>query len=357
MEISFNILINKILTAAAKQKAVNVHLTVGAYPMLRIDDELIEISDTQIITNDFIEKVVETWLSPEQKQELEKNKSVTLVKDLDKRFRIKINLFFQKGFLSAILALIPSQIPALLNLGLPKSVYNLIDRKSGLVIIAGPYCSGRTTTMVAMIEEINKSRQENILTIEKPIEYLLVNKKSLVEQREVGRDTNSFADALKYAQQADIDVIAIGAPTEKEIIPLVLEFANSGRLNFLVMDTTSVVQTIEAIFAVFPPSEKMRAQLLLSGGLSAIIAQRLVPKAGGGLILAAEVLIANEPVCSLISEGKTKQINTILQTSRSEGMSTLDQSLAELVKSGEVLVDKAIEYALNPQNFHSIAKT
>ncbi|MFA6216011.1 MAG: twitching motility protein PilT, partial [Patescibacteria group bacterium] len=173
----------------------------------------------------------------------------------------------------------------------------------------------------------------------------------------VGRDANSFIDALNYAQQADVDIIAVGASQEEGIIPLVLEFASSGRLAILVMDTNSVVQTLEEILSAFRPEEKLRAQSLLSESLLAVISQRLVPRAGGGLILAAEVLFATEPVQSLIAEGRIKQLTTILQTSRAEGMLSLDQALAELVSSGEVLIDKAVEYAADPQNFRAIAKS
>ena len=356
MDASLNIIINRILTTAAKRRALNIHLTVGAYPALRIDDELVELNEEQIVTNDFIKKLADSWLSDEEKKELEKQKEIILVREVAGKFRLKINLFFQKNFLSASIRIIPVQIPPFINLGLPKSVYSLADKKSGLIIIAGPYGSGRTTTVASMVGEINNSRKENIITIEKPIEYLLVNKKSLVEQREIGRDANSFIDALKYAQQADVDVIAVGANTEPGVIPLVLEFANSGRLAILIMDTTSVVQTIEQIFANFDPDEKQRAQLLLSESLLSIIVQRLVPRVGGGLVLASEVLIANEPVHSLIAEGRIKQITTVLQTSRAEGMVSLDQSLVELVKSGEVLIEKAIEYANDPQNFRGMAK-
>lgn len=357
MEASLNIFINNILTTAAKRKASNIHLTVGAYPALRIDEELVELKDEQIITNDLVKKLADNWLTAEQKKDLDKEKEIIIVKEVGKKFRLKINFFFQKSFLSASLRLIPSRIPPLINLGLPKSVYSLTDKKSGLIIIAGPYGSGRTTTQASMIEEINKSRKENIITIENPIEYLFVNQKSLIEQREVGRDVNSFTDALEYAQQADVDVITVGVTSELNVIPLVLEFANSGRLALLSMNTTSVIQTVEEILASFPADEKQRAQLLLSDSLLAIISQRLVPSAGGGLVLASEVLIATEAVRSLITEGRIKQIKTILQSSRAEGMLSLDQSLAELVKSGEVLIDQAIEYATDPENFRAMAKS
>ena len=356
MESNLNIFFNKVITEAAKRKATNIHLTVGAYPMIRIDEELLELKDEQIITADLISRLAETWLDSEQKKKLEAEREIVLVKELDKKFRIRVNFFFQKKVLSVSLRIIPSRIPPLINLGLPKSVYGLTDKKAGLIIVSGPYGSGRTTTVSAMVEEINKSRRENIVTIEKPIEYLFTNQQSLVEQREVGQDVNSYVDALESAQQTDIDVLAIEANTESEAMPLILEFANSGRLCFLVMDSNSVIQSIEEIFSSFKGEEKQRAQLLLSESLLAVINQRLLPRAGSGLVLAAEVLIATEAVQSLIMEGRIKQINTILQSSRAEGMLSLDQSLAELVKSGEVLIDQAIEYASDPENFRALAK-
>ncbi|MFA5021893.1 MAG: PilT/PilU family type 4a pilus ATPase [Patescibacteria group bacterium] len=356
MEASSNIIINKILTAAAKQRASNVHLTVGAYPTLRIDEELFELKDEQIITNDFVIKLADGWLETDQKKILDEKREVVFVKEIAKQFRVKVAFFFQKNFLSASLRLIPAQIPPLINLGLPKSVYSLSDKKAGLIIVTGPYGSGRTTTVASIVEEINKSRKENIITIEQPIEYLFTNKESLIEQREVGRDVNSFTDALQSCQQADVDVVALAVTAEAGAIPLALEFANSGRLAIMTMETVSAIQTIEEIFAAFPKEEQQRAPLLLSEGLLAIIAQRVVPKVGGGLVLAAEVLIATEAVKSLIREGRIKQINTILQSSRAEGMLSLDQSLAELVKSGEVLIDQAIEYANDPGSFRAMAK-
>jgi len=356
MESSLNIFLNKILTEAAKRKASNIHLTVGAYPMIRVEEDLLEIKEEQIITADLIKKLADSWLNVDQKKKLETDREIVLVKAIDKKFRLRINFFFQKNVLSVALRIIPSKIPPLVNLGLPKSVYSLTDKKSGLIIVSGPYGSGRTTTISAMIEEINKARKENIVTIEKPIEYLFINQKGLVEQREVGTDVNSYVSALESAQQSDVDVLGIEANNEPEAIPLILEFASSGRLCFLGMDTNSVIQSIEEIFASFKADDRQRAQLLLSESLLAAINQRLLPRAGGGMILASEVLIATEAVQSLIREGRIKQINTILQSSRAEGMLSLDQSLAQLVKSGEVLIDNAIEYANDPENFRALAK-
>lgn len=357
METALSIAISKILTAAAKRKSSNIHLTVGAYPILRVDEELVELKEEPVVTEGFMEKFVGAILSEEQKKELETNKSVTFIQDFAGKFRFKISVFYQKGYLSASLKLIANQIPLLVNLGLPKAVYGLVDKISGLIVVAGPYNSGRTTTVASIIEEINKSRKENIVTVEKPIEYLFTNNKSLIEQREVGRDVNSAFSALQYLSQADVDVIAVDVCKEAGVIPLVLEFANSGRLAILQLDTTSVIQTIEEILASFRPEEMQRAQLLLSEGLLAIVCQRLIPRIGSGLALAAEVLIINDAVRSLIREGRIKQITTILQSSRTEGMSTLDQSLADLVLSGEVLIDKAIDYADDPVALRSMAKS
>ena len=356
MQAALNVTISRILTTAAKRKASVIHLTVGAYPSLRIDEELVEIEDSQIITEDFMSKFAAAILDEEQKKVLENNREVTFIEEFADRFRFRVNIFYQKGFLSASLKLIPKQIPLLVNLGLPKSVYGLTDKTSGLIVVSGPYGSGRTTTVASILEEINKSRRENIITIEKPIEYLFVNQKCLIEQREVGRDVNNFVQAIQYFKEADVDVIAVGANEETEAIPLILDLASSGRLVIFQMDTISVVQTLEEILASFESKEQDRARLVLSEGLLAVICQRLVPRIGGGLSLAAEVLIVNDAVRSLIKEGRTKQIITILQSSRAEGMSTLDQSLAELIKSGEVLIDKAVNYAVNPSNLRSMAK-
>lgn len=351
MDAAFNILIDKFLTTAAKRKASNIHLTVSSYPALRIDDELVELTEEKIITDSFVKTLAKEWLDDYQEKILIDKKSIVITKQIGKKFRIKINFFFQKNFLSASLRIIPSQIPALASLGLHKSIHGLTNKKAGLIIVTGPFGSGRTTTIASMIEEINKTKKKNIITVENPIEYTIGNNKSLVEQREIGRDANSFVDAIKYVYDSDADVVAVGSSQDKAVIPLVLEFANSGRLAIMNMDTTNIVQTIEHIFASFPPEEKQRAELLLSESLLAIIVQRLIPRVGGGLILASEVLMANQPVKSLLKEGRTKQLPTVIQSSRAEGMMTLDQSLVELVRAEEVLTDQAAEYSMDPESF------
>jgi twitching motility protein PilT len=349
MSANNNQTVNRLLLVSAKRKALTIHLTVGAYPTLRIDDELVELGDEAVVTDNFVRELAASWLTEPEKEKLEREKEITLVKNIEDKLRVKTNFFFQKNFLSAKLSIIPEIVPALVNLGLPKSTYNLVEKKSGLIVIGGPYGSGRTTTVSALLEEINKSQKANILTLEKPIEYLLVNKKSLIEQRQVGSDVNSYLAGLKLAAQADVDVMAVAEAPDQSSMLSILEFANSGRLVILIMTVPSAIEAIETILAGFDLDAQARIQTLLAGSLQAIIIQRLVPRVGSGLSLASEVLLGTEPVRSLIREGKIKQISTILQTSRSEGMISLEQSLAQLIKSGEVLIDRAAEYA-NDQN-------
>ncbi|OGY45018.1 MAG: hypothetical protein A3A24_03055 [Candidatus Buchananbacteria bacterium RIFCSPLOWO2_01_FULL_46_12] len=357
MQGSANIILNRILITAAKRKASSVHLSVNAYPTLRVDSELVELKEEVVLTREFLERFAEEFLDENQKKELETNKGVIFVREFAGKFRFKVNLFYQKGVLAAALFLIPAAIPLLVNLGLPKVIYGLTGKKNGLIVIAGPYGSGRTTTMVAIVEEINKDQKENVLIIEKPIEYIFANKESLIEQREVGRDVNSFTSALQYCQGTDVDVVAVGVNNEVGVMPLVLDLASSAKLVICQLDTISVIQTVEEILASFPSAAQSQAQSVLADSLLAIVVQRLVPKIGGGLVLASEVLIATQAVRSLIKEGRLKQITTIMQSSRTEGMSTLDQSLADLVRAGEVLIDQAVNYATNPESLRSIAKS
>lgn len=357
MEVSLSLTINKILTEAAKRRAIHIHLAVGTYPVLRVDDSLVELNEEKIITANFMNQLAAAWLDEEELKTLDEKKGLVFVKEIEKNFRVRVNFFFQKGVISGILHIIPGNITSLAGLGFSSFINNLVKRDSGLILVCGPYGSGRTSTVVSMIEEINKTEDKTITTIEKPIEYLINNQKSLIEQREVGRDVVSFTEALRYAMHSDANILFVDSNQETESIPLILDFANSGRLIFSIMDCTSVTSTIEAIISAFPTDEKNKGRNLLANSLISIICLRLVPRVGGGLVLANEVLIANDAVRSIIKDGKLSQLKTVLQSSRVEGMTSLDQSLAELVKSGDILVDKAIEYVEDANNFRSIVRS
>lgn len=356
MDSSVSITLNKLLTAAAKRKASDIHFTVNAFPALRIDEDLIQLKEEELVTSDFTKALAEGILNEDQKNIFTKEKEITFVKTLDKKFRLKIHIFLQKQFISVSFQLIPALAPRLINLGLPKSVYSLPEKKSGLIIVCGPYGSGKTTTIAALVNEINKTRRENIVTIEQPIEYLFTNEQSLVDQRQVPNDVNNFMSGIEDVAESDVDVMVVGVNNEKNTIPPIVEFSHSGRLAIMGMDAVSSVQAVEEILAAFSEADKNRAPVMLAESLQAIICQRLVTKRGGGLVLASEVVIATDAVRSLISSGRIKQINTVVQSSRAEGMISLDQSLAELVKSGQVLIDRAIEHAVDPDTFRTIAK-
>ncbi|MBU1951358.1 PilT/PilU family type 4a pilus ATPase [Patescibacteria group bacterium] len=348
--------INRILTSVAEYNASDLHLSVGNVPTVRIDGELTPLREEKVITPDFLEKLKLFLLDEKQREILETEREIIFSYNFQNRIRFKINLFYQEGYLSASLRLIASDTKTLVELGLPKAVEQVTKLNKGLVIVCGPFGSGRSSTLAAILNEINDNRNEHILTIEKPIEYVFMDNKSIVEQREVGRDTRSFERALKSAFQEDIDVILVGDLKNKEVIKSVLDLSEGGRLVFGGMDTDSSIKTIEKLINSFDAQEQQQTRVQLSEVLAGIIVQRLLPRVGGGRILVAEILIPTPPVRAVIREGNLLQLNNVLQTSREEGMISLDRSLAELVKTGEILLDSALQYAVDKNNLQMLAQ-
>ncbi len=356
MSASLTLTVSNILITAAKQRASYVHFTVGSYPTLRVDDNLVELDSMDVVTEEFLSEFVAAMLSEQQVAELEQEREVTFIKEFEGKFRFKINIFYQKNIPAVSLKLIPEKIPQFATLGLPKEVEKLAEKQNGLIIVAGPYGSGKTTTVAALIEEINKNRRENIVIVERPIEYLFFNNKSLIEQREVGRDAHSFNGALQYLREFDVDVIAVGTTREPGVIPMCVDLATSGHLVILQMTGTSAAQIVEDIFAEFKDEDMTRVASTLAEALEAIVCQRLVPRVGGGVVPATEIVIVNDAIRSLVRQQRVRQIETIIQSSRSSGMITLDQSLAELVRNNEVLIDRAMEHANDPSFLRKIIK-
>jgi twitching motility protein PilT len=348
--------INRILTSVAEYNASDLHLSVGNVPTVRIDGELTPLREEKVITPDFLEKLKLFLLDERQKEILENERDIIFSYNFQNRIRFKINLFYQEGYLSASLRLITSDIKTLVELGLPKAVEQVTKLNKGLVIVCGPFGSGRTSTLAAILNEINNNRSEHILTIEKPIEYVFMDNRSIVEQREVGRDTHSFEKALKSAFQEDVDVIMVGDLNNKAVMKSALDLAEGGRLVFGGMGTDSSIKTIEKLINSFDAQEQQQARVQLSEALAGIIVQRLLPRVGGSRILVAEILIPTSPVRAVIREGNLLQLNNVLQTSREEGMISLDRSLAELVKTGEILLDSALQYAVDKNNLKMLAQ-
>ncbi len=344
------IAIKKVLATAAEYGASDLHLAPGNPPILRIDGKLVPLEGEEMITPDFLQALVEMMLTPEQQQLLEKERELITAASLENRARYKVSFFHEKGMLAASIRVISPQIRTIRELGLPPIVQQFAAATKGLVIVVGPFGSGRTATVAALMDDINRNRTAHVVTIEQPIEHLYVNDKSIIEQREVGRDTNSFEQALVTASREDVDVVMVSEMDDPKVIRSVLAVAESNRLVLSTMNTDSVVKTIEKIVEAFPPDEEAQARRMLAETLQGVISQRLLPRIGGGRIIVAEVMAPSDSIRAVIRDGQLFQLTTILQTSREEGMVSLDRSLAELVRTGEIQMDDAMAHAVDRRN-------
>lgn len=353
---SDTIVIDRVLTRVAEYKASDVHLTAGNPPILRVDGKLVPLGDEGIITPDFLERFSELLLNDEQRQELAEKKELVIATTWQKRARYKVSFFHQRGALSASLRLIAPQIRSLSELGLPRIVEQLAQLEKGLVLITGPFGSGRTGTAAGLIDAINQTRAEHIITIEKPIEQIFVNNRSVIEQREVGRDTLSFVQAINTASREDVDVIFVSEMEEPDVIEAVLGAAESSHLIISTMNTDSIVRTVEKILTSFPEEQALRIRVQLAATLQAVVSQRLLPRVGGGRIVVAEVMVPTAPIRAVIRDGQLYQLTNLLQTSREAGMISLDRSLAELVRTGEILVDDALAHAVDRNNLKMLTR-
>lgn len=351
---SSSLTIAKLLTDAAKRKASDIHLIPGSPPTVRVDGALQELEGSGAVSKETVEGVLAELADAATRKQLEAQRSVRFVVLYEDRLRLRVNAFYTRGSLSLTIKLIANGVPTLAELGLGQLFGGLAALTQGLVVVSGPYNAGRTTTVAAVLEEINRTQTRGIMTIESPIEYLFQNKMSLFQQREVGRDALGFLEALRYSQEADIDVLYVGEHDEAGTVPLMLEIAAAGRLIFTVTDSVTAVQTVERILSTFAPNDQARARGLLSSALAAIIVQRLLPRSGGGRVLALEVLVNTPVVGSLIRDGKIAQLESVMQTSPELGMVTLDQSLVTLVRRGELVDTLAYEQAVDKNNFRAM---
>ncbi len=356
MQSGTSIILQRILTAAAEYRASDLHFTVGNPPILRVDGKLVVLEQEQVVTPDFMQTVAEMLLTPEQRATLDKEREIVVAYTFDNRIRFKVSVFFQRGYLAASLRLISSEIKSFKDLGLPPVVQRFAQLTKGLVMVTGPFGSGRTATVAAIVNEINRTRNAHIITIEKPIENLYVNDRSFIEQREVGRDTKSFRQALETASREDVDVIVVSEMEEPEVVEAVLTAAESSRLIISTMNTDSVMKTIETIVTNAPSEYEVKIRTQLAGTLQGVVSQRLLTRAGGGRILVAEVMIPSPAIRAVIRDGALYQLQNILQTSREEGTISLDRGLANLVKSGDIILDDALTVAVDPSNLKALVR-
>lgn len=337
-----------LLDHAIEHKASDLHIVCDASPTIRVDGQLIPV-DRPVYTAAKANEVISGLIGEEMHKRITENR-----KELDFSFsyeglRFRCNVFFQKGVLAASLRLLPNSVPDFAELGVPAAAGKLIEHNQGLIIVAGPTGHGKSTTLAAMVNVIAAQRRGHIITIEDPIEYVFEHKKSIVSQREVGSDTPSFGSALRAALREDPDVVLVGEMRDQETMEAALQLAETGHLVLTTLHTNSAAQTADRIIDVFPPHQQSQVRVQLSEVLLGVISQRLLPKTKGGRILATEVMIANSAVRSILREGKTHQLPNLIQTSAAEGMIGLDKSLAELVTAGEISVDDALAWSLDPK--------
>lgn len=348
--------IQEILELAIQRSASDVHLQVGAYPTLRIDGKLEPITKSDPPTPEVIEKLVLSLCTPEQKELLIANREIDFSFALGELARFRVNSFYQKGYLSAALRLVPSKVPTLEELHLPKVFSNFAKLRQGFVIVVGPTGHGKSTSLASIINQINEERNCHVITIEDPIEYVYPSRKALIVQREMHLDTHSWDIALRSALREDPDVLLIGEMRDYETIEAALTIAETGHLVFATLHTNSAAQTLDRILGVFPEMQQAQIRLQLSAVLEAVISQRLIPGIGGGRYPATEILLATPAVRNVIRDGKTHLMDNIIQTSSELGMATLESSLTTLIKSGKISLESALSYSLRPNELMRQAK-
>jgi len=358
MMVSDTTKIDELLKYAIQNNASDLHITVGYPPIIRIDGELKEISD-QVITPEQAEELIFPVLSDEKKELLEVNREIDLAYfhegDMPARFRI--NAYYTKKNLAAAFRLIPSRVRSIDELMLPNIYHQFAQLKQGFILVTGPTGHGKSTTLAAILEEINTTRFCHIVTIEDPIEYVFEGKKALIDQREMNDDTHSWAIALRSALRQDPDVILVGEMRDYETIAAAITLAETGHLVFATLHTNSAAQTVDRMIDVFPNNQQPQIRLQLSNILEAIVAQRLIPLDKGGRRAVSEIMIASPAIKNMIREAKTHQIDNVIRTSSDIGMVSLEKSLVNLVREGVISVQKAQEYAVFPEEVLRLLKS
>lgn len=336
-----------LLEEVIKKKASDLHLQVGLPPMLRVDGALVPVSGTEALTEEAVETLIFAILDEDQKQILLKDKEFDFSFAFGDLGRFRVNAFHERGNLAAALRLIPNEILTVEQLGLPPVVGKFTEYPRGLVLVTGPTGSGKSTTLAALVHKINAERACHIVTIEDPIEFTHKSNKSVIVQREVHYDTFSFSAALRSSLRQDPDVVLIGEMRDLETIAAAITIAETGHLVFATLHTNSAAQSIDRMIDVFPPHQQPQIRAQLSNILMAVCSQRLVPAIGGGRIAAAEVLIGTPAVRNIIREGKTHQLDAVIQTGAEFGMQSMDKTLVNLIHAGTVSYDEARNFAVD----------
>ncbi|KJF26939.1 twitching motility protein PilT [Clostridium aceticum] len=340
--------IEDLLHQTKKLNGSDLHLTTNAHPMLRVNGKLEAMDFAGLLCPESSKNLLYQVLTPQQVHTLESSLSVDLAIAFDSIGRFRINAYYQRGAITSVFRSLADNIPLLESLGLPQSVFNLPDLRNGLVLVTGTTGSGKSTTLAAIIDRINKQYKHNIITVEDPIEYIHQNIQSIVNQRELHADVDSFADALRSALRADPDVILVGEMRDLETIRTVIRAAETGHLVFSTLHSRDAASSINRIIGVFPPDEQSQIRQQLSSCLKAVISQQLLPKVDGtGRVLASEVMMVTPAIGNLIRLGKPESICQTIETSTKLGMQTMDQCLEKLVKNKVIDAEIAMKAAVN----------
>jgi twitching motility protein PilT len=340
--------LRELLEQMVHMNASDLHLTAGSPPVVRVDGKLQRMQH-DILNSDMIKKIAYSMLNEKQKLKFEQNWELDFSFGIESMSRFRANMFMQRGNIAVALRQIPYKIRTFEELGLPKVIADFSRLPRGLVLITGPTGSGKSTTLAAVIDKINKERPVHIITVEDPIEYLHRHQMALINQREVFSDTPSFASALKYALREDPDVVLVGEMRDLETIEAALSISETGHLAFATLHTNSCAETINRIVDVFPTNQQEQIRVNLSFTLQAVVSQTLIPKIGGGRVMALELMIATPAVRAIIRDDKIHQLYSMIQSGQKYGMKTMNQSLSDLYLAGKITINDAMSYSGDPQ--------
>ena len=340
--------VEEMLRVAKEAGASDLHVTVGVPPKMRVNGKLITMDFPKMLPVDTASLLLEI-MNEQQRAKFEEKGEHDMSFSIPNLGRYRVNAYKQRGSVAIALRLVGTQVPTAEELGVPDSVMDLYQRKRGLLLVTGPTGSGKSTTLAAIIDKINTNRECNVITLEDPIEYLHQHKKSMVNQREIGLDSQSYANALRAALREDPDVILVGEMRDFETISVAITAAETGHLVLSTLHTIGAASTVDRIIDVFPPHQQQQIRVQFANVLEAIISQQLIPKADGfGRVAAFEVLHANHAVRNLIREGKTHQLLSVMQTNRKMGMIVMDEAITQLYNTGKISKDMAIQFAQDP---------
>lgn len=346
--------LTELIDIVIAEEGSDLHFSVGSHPMIRVTGSLIPLSKKPVLSPEDTKGFVTALLNEVQQERLAATRAVDFSYAYRDGVRFRGNAYYQRDTLAIALRLIPNEIQDLETLNLPSVLERFALRPQGFFLCVGPVGQGKTTTLASMVQIINQNRADHIVTIEDPIEYMHTPVQSLIDQREVSIDADSFASALKSAFRQDVDVLMVGEMRDTETIGTAVTAAETGHLVLSTLHTNSAAQTIDRIIDSFPPAQQDQVRLQLAGSLAGIFSQRLIPRIDGGRIPAYELLINNNAVANLIRDRRTHEVQTVIETGREQGMIDMNRSLVDLVERGEITVENAYAYAINPKGLERL---